>query len=439
MPQLLENITRWMSEVLQAVSGAVSSAEFYVQLAAIGIAVALAVTLSYLARKGIRPFRSPPQDGPWLNARFVLYRLRVLVRPLMVITLLGVAVLVAEAQASQTWLVRAAQGLAVIGLLAAIITQFIANRLARTLVLWIGIPIATLRVFGWLDNVTIYLDDVALTVGNIHISLLALLRTLIFGALLFWLGRVSNSAGKQVIRNQPALTVATRELVSKLFEFSLFLVIALLLLQVMGIDLTALAVFGGAVGIGLGFGLQQIAANFISGVIILFDRSVTIGDHIELEDGRAGTLRELNVRYGVLETFDGKDIMVPNERFISSSYTNWTHKDPKQRYSLNFQVAYSTDLDLLFDNIRTICAKHSKVISGDDIPIEMRPDAEIKGFGESGIDILVEFWMEGIDDGKNRVGADLLHSIWRSIQKHGMQIPFPQREVRILHDDVSAR
>jgi small-conductance mechanosensitive channel len=323
--------------------------------------------------------------------------------------------------------------------LAAIITQFIANRLARTLVLWIGIPIATLRVFGWLDNVTIYLDDVALTVGNIHISLLALLRTLIFGALLFWLGRVSNSAGKQVIRNQPALTVATRELVSKLFEFSLFLVIALLLLQVMGIDLTALAVFGGAVGIGLGFGLQQIAANFISGVIILFDRSVTIGDHIELEDGRAGTLRELNVRYGVLETFDGKDIMVPNERFISSSYTNWTHKDPKQRYSLNFQVAYSTDLDLLFDNIRTICAQHSKVICGDDIPIEMRPDAEIKGFGDSGIDILVEFWMEGIDDGKNRVGADLLHSIWRSIQKHGMQIPFPQREVRILHDDAPAR
>jgi small-conductance mechanosensitive channel len=166
---------------------------------------------------------------------------------------------------------------------------------------------------------------------------------LIFGALLFWLGRISNSAGKQVIRNQPTLTVATRELVSKLFEFSLFLVIALLLLQVMGIDLTALAVFGGAVGIGLGFGLQQIAANFISGVIILFDRSVTIGDHIELEDGRSGILRELNVRYGVLETFDGKDIMVPNERFISSSYTNWTHKDPKQRYSLDLQVAYSTD------------------------------------------------------------------------------------------------
>jgi small-conductance mechanosensitive channel len=435
VPQILENIERWVIEVSQAVSAVLSSAEFYVQLAAVGVAVALAVLLSYVARNGIRTFRSVPQDGPWLNTRLVLYRLRALVLPLMVITLLGVAIIVTEVQTSETWLVRAVQGLAVIGLLLAIISQFIANRLARTLIMWIGVPIATLRVFGWLDDVTLYLDAIALTVGNIHISLFALFRTAIFGALLFWLGRISNSAGKQVIRNQPALTVATRELVSKLFEFSLFLVIAMLLLQVMGIDLTALAVFGGAVGIGLGFGLQQIAANFISGVIILFDRSVTIGDHIELEDGRSGILRELNVRYGVLETFDGKDIMVPNERFISTSYTNWTHKDPKQRYSLDLQVAYSTDLDLLFDNIRQICAEHPKVISGDDIPIEMRPDAEIKGFGESGIDILVEFWMEGIDDGKNRVGADLLHSIWRSIQKHGMQIPFPQREVRILRGD----
>jgi small-conductance mechanosensitive channel len=200
----------------------------------------------------------------------------------------------------------------------------------------------------------------------------------------------------------------------------------------MGINITALAVFGGALGVGLGFGLQQIASNFISGIIILLDRSISIGDHIELEDGRSGTLRELNMRFGVIETYDGKDIVVPNEQFIVSSYTNWTHKDPNQRYSLEFQVAYSTDLDLLFDNIRAICAAHPQVLSGDDLPIELRPDAEIAGFGDSGIDILVEFWMAAIDDGKNRVGADLLHSIWRSIQEHGMEIPFPQREVRII-------
>ncbi len=200
----------------------------------------------------------------------------------------------------------------------------------------------------------------------------------------------------------------------------------------MGINLTALAVFGGALGIGLGIGLQQIASNFISGIIILLDRSIVPGDYVELEDGRSGWLRELNMRYGILETYDGKDIMVPNEQFITSSYTNWTHKDKRQRYPLHLQVAYSTDLDRLFERIREICRAHPKVLSDPNLPIEFQPDAEIERFGDSGIDILVEFWMNGIDDGPNRVGADLLHAIWKMIREEGMQIPFPQREVRIL-------
>ena len=264
------------------------------------------------------------------------------------------------------------------------------------------------------------------------------MRTLVFGSLLFWLGRKSNTLGQQAIRDQQALDPGTREVFAKLFQIAVIVVIFLLLLQVMGINLTALAVFGGAFGVGLAFGLQQIASNFISGVIILLDRSITLGDYIELEDGRTGVLRELNMRFGVLETYDGKDIMVPNELFITSTYTNWTHKDPQQRYSLELQVAYSTDLDLLFDNIRSICAAHPMVLSGEDVPIEYRPDAEIAGFGESGIDVLVEFWMNGIDDGKNRVGADLLHSIWRSIRENGMEIPFPQREVRILESNAGS-
>lgn len=358
-----------------------------------------------------------------------------MVFPLITITLLAVAIEISDATISQSWLIRIAQGLAVVFLLYTFASRFIHNPLASLLVRWVGIPIATLQVFGWLDSVTAYLDGISLTAGNVHLSLFAVLRTVVFGALLFWLGRASNTAGKEVIRNQQKLDPGTREVFAKLFEILLSVIVFLLLLQVMGINLTALAVFGGALGVGLGFGLQQIASNFVSGIIILLDRSVTIGDFIELEDGRSGTLRELNMRFGVLETYDGKDVMVPNELFITSSYTNWTHKDPKQRYALEFQVAYSTDLDLLFDNIRALCGDHPKVISGDDIPIEFRPDAEIAGFGDSGIDILVEFWMEGVDDGENRVGADLLHSIWRSIQEHGMQIPFPQREVRILGEN----
>jgi small-conductance mechanosensitive channel len=125
--------------------------------------------------------------------------------------------------------------------------------------------------------------------------------------------------------------------------------------------------------------------------------------------------------------------MVPNEQFITTTFTNWTHKNNKQRYQIEFQVAYSTDLHQLFDLIRTVVASHPQVLSGDDLPIEERPDAEIKGFGDSGVDILVEYWMEGIDDGLNRVGGDLNLMIWDALKAHNIEIPFPQREVRILN------
>jgi small-conductance mechanosensitive channel len=126
--------------------------------------------------------------------------------------------------------------------------------------------------------------------------------------------------------------------------------------------------------------------------------------------------------------------MVPNERFITTAFVNWTHNNTKQRYDLNFQVAYDTDLEVLFKTVREVVANHPQVLSGDDLPIAMRPDAEIDKFGDSGIDILVEFWMEGIDDGDNRVGADLLLMIWTTLKANGIEIPFPQREVKLIGD-----
>ncbi len=165
---------------------------------------------------------------------------------------------------------------------------------------------------------------------------------------------------------------------------------------------------------------------------------MTIGDFVELEDGRGGTIREMNMRCATLETFDGRDIIVPNEQFITSVFTNWTHNNKKQRYSIEFSVAYKTDLPPMFDVIRKVVASHPQVLSGLDIPIAERPDAEIAGFGDSGIDILVEFWMEAIDDGEYRVGADLNLMIWMALKETGVEIPFPQREVKILPDGGAA-
>ena len=435
---MLDKLQAQALEAWTSLSSWASSPKFYAQIAAIVIAILLARFIASTTIHRIAALAREPEPGPLFGLRRTLYQFRTLLYPLLVVLLLGVAAEVTKTTVDQSWFVRLAQSLAVVFLLYRLVEQVAAGSWIASLFKWIGIPVATLHIFGWLDEVTQYLDGISLEVGNIRLSAYALARTLIFGSVLFWLGRLSNDAGKQVIRNQSALDAGTREVFAKLFEIGLYIVIFLLILQVMGINLTALAVFGGALGVGLGFGLQQIAANFISGIIILLDRSITLGDYIELEDGRTGSLTELNMRYAVLKTFDGKEIMVPNEKFITTSFVNWTHANSKQRYSLNFSVAYDTDLDHLIKIVREVVASHPQVLSGPNIPVEERPDAEISAFGDSGIEILVEFWMEGIDDGKNRVGADLLHMIWRALREHGIEIPFPQREVKILNPDAIA-
>ena len=432
----LEEVKTKSLEIIDIIGQWSTSPKFYMQITSIILAIFFAYLVAKFLKKRLPIFRDEPHpDAGFFTTRKFLYDTRDLLFPLFNVFFLSVAIEVCLNTVGQSWMVRIAESFAVILLLFSVIKRFIKDSFINALFRWIGIPVAILHVLGWLDNVIMFLDSIKLTIGNINITAYVLSRTLVFGTVLFWLGRISNTAGQNVIRKQQGLDSGTREVFAKLFQIVLFIVLFLLLLQIVGINLTALAVFGGALGVGLGFGLQQIASNFVSGIIILLDRSLTVGDYIELEDGKSGYLRELNMRSATLETFDGKDIMVPNEQFITSTFINWTHKNKKQRYSIEFQVAYSTDLHSLFDLLRKVVASHPAVLSGDKIPVEERPDAEIAGFGDSGVDILIEFWMEGIDDGPNRVGADLLQMIWDAFKEHDIQIPFPQREVRLLNQE----
>ncbi len=430
----MEVLVQSATYIWQRIVTQLASADFYYQVGIVALALIASLTVSVLLVRRVRIFREEPQPGKLYDLRMNLYRLHELSTPVTIAVVLGIATPITADMLGAAWLVRAAQGVAFVFLAYSLADHFIKSKTIIFLLRWLGVPLAVLYIFGWSDDMVLYLESIAFEVGNIRVTLYAVVRTFIFGVILFWLGRLSNSTGQRVIRSQTALDAGTREVVAKLFEIGLFTLIFLLLLNIMGIDLTALAVFGGALGVGLGFGLQQIASNFISGIIILLDRSITIGDYIQLEDGRTGTLRELTMRSATLETFDGKDIMVPNEKFITTAFTNWTHNNKKQRYSLNFQVAYKTDLEAMFPLIREVVASHPKVLSGDDLPIEERPDAEIQDFGDSGINILVEFWMEGIDDGENRVGGDLLLMIWTALRANDIEIPFPQREVKVLGD-----
>lgn len=433
--RVIEEVRQWLDTAWLTVADHATDPTLYSQAGIVIAALFIGWVLATYVISRIKIFREEPTSGKLLDMRRKVHAIHVLLLPIACAFALGFATPLTKSLLGEAWLVRGAQGIAFV-LLAYNIANHLLSSVAMIRILkWIGVPIAILFMIGLLDEVVNHLDGVAIEVGNIRITLYAIMRTLVFGVVLLWLARVSNVTGQRVIRSQDKIDAGTREVVAKLFEIAVFVVIFLLLLNIMGIDLTALAVFGGALGVGLGFGLQQIASNFISGIIILLDRTLTIGDYIELEDGRGGTLRELTMRSATLETYDGKDIMVPNEQFITTAFTNWTHNNKKQRYSLHLEVAYKTDLEPMFQAIRDVCGTHPQVLSGESYPIEERPDAEIEGFADSGIKILVEFWMEGIDDGKNRVGGDLYLMIWMKLKEIGVEIPFPQREVKVLGKD----
>ena len=429
-----ENDLQMLSDAGSRGLASLTATETYVQLAI----VLLTCGLSILVARRIMQFAPALSEAgdrrPASPLRSLTSSLGKLLVPLISILALSVAVELSKSMLGQSWLVRAAMVIAMVVAISAVIRDHVRSRFVTFVFRWIGLPLLFLHWLGALAPLIDTLDGISATIGNIQVSVYDVGRVTLFGSLLFWLGRMSNRTGQEIIRRQESLDLRTKEVAAKLFEVAIFVVVFLLLLQVMGINLTALAVFSGAVGVGLGFGLQAIASNFISGIIILLDRSIAVDDYIELPDGRTGIVRELTLRSTTLETFDGKDIMVPNEKFMTETFTNWTHNNKKQRYRVDFSVAYHSDVRKLVEIIKAVVATHPKVISGDDIPLEERPDCEIDSFGDSGINMFVEFWMHGIDDGKNRVGGDLMLMILEAMQEHGFEIPFPQREVRVLNE-----
>ncbi len=434
-----DKINQIVEQFGEKAATALSQPETYTQLGVVLAIYAVAYILANRIRRYVPFLDTQPDTEAVHPLRRFAGNVGDVIFPLLAIFMLRVSVELSETMLSEGWLVRAALIIAILLLFNSVVDDFVSSKPATRVLKWIGLPLLFLHLIGALSSLIAILESMSVSIGNINISAYGVVRVAIFGSLLFWLGRASNRTGREIIAKQEKLDLRTREVASKLLEVAVFFVVSLLLLQIMGINLTALAVFGGALGVGIGFGLQAIASNFISGIIILLDRSVSIGDYVELEDGRTGTVRELNMRSTTLETFDGKDVVVPNEKFIVAPFTNWTHKDKRQRYRVDFSVAYKTDIRKLVDVIKKKVAEHPQVISGEEIPIEERPDCEIDSFGDSGVNMFVEFWMEGIDDGKNRVGGDLLLSIFEAMREHGYEIPFPQREVRVLNDDLTVR
>lgn len=287
--------------------------------------------------------------------------------------------------------------------------------------IWI---VVALYLLGWLPAVLGALDGIGIQVGNARISLLVVIKLVLALALMWvlalWLSRLIEHKLRQARFENANMQVA----MVKLSRFALLTLAVLVALEAVGIDLTTLTVFGGAVGVGLGFGLQRIASNFISGFIVLFDRSIRPGDVITIGD-KFGWVQELHARYVVVRDRDGVERLIPNETLITNEVINWSYSDPNVRLKIPVSISYDNDpeqaMALMLEAARTT----PRVLA------EPAPAARLMSFGDSGVDLELRVWITDPQQGVTNVHSDVNLAIWRLFKAAGIVIPYPQRDLHL--------
>lgn len=287
---------------------------------------------------------------------------------------------------------------------------------------WIGFAI---YITGLAPELINFLDDAGFRVGKDRISLLLILQTaLSVGITLLaalWLGRAIESR----VMRASTVNVNLRVMFAKLTRALLVLLAVLIALPAVGIDLTVLSVFGGALGVGLGFGLQKIAANYVSGFIILMDRSVSIGDTVTV-DRFTGEITKMTARYVVVRGLDGTEALIPNETLVGSPVINHSYSDRRVCVVVPLQVSYRSDLEAAMRIMVEAARRHPRALR------DPAPKVLVKQFGDSGINLELGVWIEDPLEGQGSLRSDLYREIRREFQAQGIEIPYPQREVRVL-------
>lgn len=290
-------------------------------------------------------------------------------------------------------------------------------------VIWLGLA---LHITGFLPSILEALNDFSFDIGKNHISLLTVLQGVISISITvliaLWLGGLLESR----IMRAERLDMNFRVLATKFLRAVVLLLGVLIALPALGVDLTVLSVFGGALGVGLGFGLQKIASNYFSGFIILLDKSIHIDDLLTV-DNRFGTVSRLTARYMVLKGVDGTESIIPNDTLITSTVVNHSYSDRKIRINIPIQVSYQSPLETAMRIILEAAKSHPRVI------VDPEPKVFLKEFGDNGINLELGVWISDPEEGQLSLRSDINLVIWHEFQKHGIDIPFPQRDIRIIN------
>lgn len=289
--------------------------------------------------------------------------------------------------------------------------------------------VAALSIVDLLAPTIASLDSASVKVGEVKISALTVIKGVVTLIVLLWLAAITSRLLEQRVQNLPNLTPSVQVLIGKLIKIVFVTVAILVAINSVGIDLTALAVFSGAVGVGLGFGLQKVVSNFVSGIILLLDRSVKPGDTIAVA-GYYGRVDSLGARYASVITRDGVEHLIPNEEFITTRVENWSYSNETLRLRAKVGIHYKSDVRKAIELCLDAAANTKRILS------EPKPACLLRGFGDSSIDLEVRFWVRDPMNGRANVTSELLLGIWDRFAEHEIQIPYPQRDLHLRSSDI---
>ncbi len=294
---------------------------------------------------------------------------------------------------------------------------------------WIAWSAAAIATLGLMDATLGLLDGLAITYGETRITMLGALKATLAIGLFLWIATVLAQLLEKRIERSPHLSPSLRVLYGKLTRILLIAIAVVVALESVGIDLTAFAVFGGALGVGIGFGLQKIIANFISGIILLLDRSIKPGDVISL-DQTYGWVERLAARYTTVRTRDGIEHLIPNEELITQRVENWTHSDMNVRLRVPLEVAYKTDVPLAMELCQAAASSVERVLKTPG------PQCLMAGFAENGVKLELRLWIKDPDAGRGSLRSAVYLAIWERFREAEIEIPYPQRDLHIRTTDL---
>ncbi len=321
-----------------------------------------------------------------------------------------------------TFILRLGVNLATAWLVINVLSRVIHSRqLSRTVAVFSWIIVA-LNITGYLQPTMDTLDSLAFSVGEVRFSLLLLIKAVVLLVGLTWLATNTGNYAETRIKSMTDLTPSLQVLIGKFIKIFLVVMAMIIALNSVGIDLTALAVFSGAVGVGLGFGLQKVVSNFISGVIILLDKSIKPGDTIEL-GSTFGWIRELRSRFVSVVTRDGREFLIPNEDFITEKVINWSFTDKLVRLDVEFGVAYDSDPHL----VSKLAIEATRSV--DRVSPVKSPVCWMTEFGDSSLNFVTRFWITDPQNGLTNIRGTVMLALWDVFKENEIGIPFPHREI----------